>query len=134
MHRDELSSLTNVIKDHLDAGDAQRLKLDDMRKELNEAFDLVEEDSAKELILKRLKELPKEEPYRVQFDRGTAKFTLKLIENDLHKFTSQVIPTYEKADASEFTDAIQTKTYWVNKAKQSKGILEQLKIKLEKAL
>jgi len=133
-YKTELEPLTANIKERLDIGEKERLNLVNLRADLDEAFELVEEDSAKQEILNRLKEIPKEEPYRIQFDRATAKFTLKLVENDLQKFNQQVIPNYQKAKLEDFTDKIQTKSYWVNKAKRSKEILEQLKIKLEKSL
>lgn len=133
-HGDQLLALSQSIKDILVAGDKNRLMLRDQEAALNEAFGLVEEDSAKHEIMARLKALPKEEPYRVKFDRGTIKFTLKLVESDLQKFRASVIPTYEKADPSEFKDPIETKSYYVNKARAAKDTLEKLKEKLEREL
>lgn len=130
----ELVTLTAGMRDLLDEGERTRLKLRDLREDLDEAFSLVEEDAAKQEVLNRLKDLPKEEPYRVTFDRTTAKFTLQLLEQDINKFRSQVIPNYEKTDASEFTDPIMTKSYWINKSRSSKAILEGMKVKLEKML
>lgn len=131
---EELKKLVQGVKDSLDNGEREKMKLQALKEDLTEALDLVEEETAKEEIHKRLHDLPKEEDYRIAFDRETCKFTVALVENDLHKFRSQVIPEYEKMAAEEFTDPIQTKSYWVNKARKSKEILEKLKIKLERAL
>lgn len=131
-HFDEIDALCVSIKDRLDAGDLERLKLNDLKAELEEALEL--SPSAAVEIRKRLDDLPKETPYRIQFDRETLKFTLKLVENDLRKFRESVIPNYEKADPGDFKDPIQTKEFWVNKARKSKNILDQLRVKLEKAL
>lgn len=133
-HRDELFALTNTIHDRMVQGDKERLGLVNLRADLTEAMGLVEEDSARLEAEKRLMDLPEEEKYNISFDRATLKFTLKLIENDLHKFRTQVIPAYEKAPVEDFKDPIQTKSYWLNKARQSKTILETLKTKLEKNL
>jgi len=134
VHFEELTRLTQIMKERLDAGEKERLQLVNIRMDLMEATELVEEKSAKEAITNRLAELPAEEPYRIQFDKGTCKFTLRLIESDLHKFRSQVIPQYEASKPEDYTDDIQTKSYWVNKARKSKAILDGLKTKLEKAL
>lgn len=131
-HLDELIKLTNAIKDRLDLGDKERLQVNDLRQELEEALELA--PSSAVAIRKRLEALPKETEYKMQFDRETLKFTQKLVENDLQKFRLHVIPNYEKAEPSEFKDPIQTKEFWVNKARKSKAILENLNIKLGKAL
>jgi hypothetical protein len=133
-HKEVLFGLVTTMKDRLSLGERERTAINNLRADLEEAFDLAEEDSAKAEVMKRLRELPKEEDYKIQFDRGTIKFTLKLIENDLLKFRAQIIPNYEKAAPDSFTDPIQTKTYWVNKARKSKDILDKLKSKLEKRL
>jgi hypothetical protein len=106
-----------------------------MRAELEEAQELVgDNQGALDEITKRLKELPVEEPYIISFDRATLKFVVSLVEKDLHKFRSSIIPNYEKASEEEFKDIIQTKTFWVNKARKSKDVLDKLKVKLEKGL
>lgn len=134
-HKAELDRLTQAIKDRLDFGDKERLAIVNHKADLEEALELVEEESAKIEIQKQLTHMPEAESYKVQFDRATIKFTLKLIENDLHKFRSQVIPNYEKANPDDFKDdPIHTKSFWVNKAKKSKAILDTLKTKLEKTL
>jgi hypothetical protein len=132
---DELLVLTNSLKDRLDEGERQRAKLAFMRAELEEAQELVgDNQGALDEITKRLKELPVEEPYIISFDRATLKFVVSLVEKDLHKFRSSIIPNYEKASEEEFKDIIQTKTFWVNKARKSKDVLDKLKVKLEKGL
>lgn len=133
-HRDELKLLTTAIADRMFQGDKERLGIVNLKTDLEEALTLAEEESAKEEARKRLAALPAEESYNISFDRATCKFTLKLIENDLQKFRAHVIPAYEQAEASTFKDPVQTKSYWVNKARQSKTILENLKEKLEKNL
>lgn len=129
-----ITKLTHSVGDILVAGDESRLKIHDMRTALNEAFDMVEEDAAKQECMNRLKSLPKEEPYRITVDRATAKFLLKLVEKDLHKFRAEVIPNYEASKPEDHKDPIQTRSFWINKSKASKTILEQLKGKLDKAL
>lgn len=133
-HKDVLDALIVNIKDRLAVGERERLAMHNMRLDLLEAMELAEEQSAKDEAAKRLGQLPQEEEYKIQFDRGTVKFTLRLLENDLLKFRAQVIPAYEKAAPEDFEDPIQTKSYWVNKARKSKDILESLKIRLEKKL
>lgn len=133
-HKDALDKLILNMKDNLTAGERNRLALHNTKLDLEEALELAEEQSAKDEATKQLALLPQEEDYKIQFDRGTIKFTLKLLENDLLKFRTQIIPTYEKADPGEFKDPIQTKSYWVNKARKSKDLLDSLKIRLEKKL
>lgn len=133
-HHDALQALTDNIREIMDQGDKHRLKIKDIRDNLEEAKGLVEEESALEEIERRLMAMPTEEPYRVQFDRATVKFTLRLVENDLQKFRTHIIPTYENSKPEDHKDPVQTKSYWVNKSRQSKAILESLKAKLEKTL
>lgn len=132
--KDELDKLVQTLVDRLDLGNRERLQIVNLLHDLQEAYELAEEDSAKTEAFNRIQALPEEEDYRIQFDRHTVKFTLALIEKDLHKFRTEIIPAYENADAGEFEDPIMTKSYWVNKSKKSKGILESLKTKLEKLL
>lgn len=132
--KDALDSLIVKMKDILNDGEKKRLAMHNLRADLEEAFDLAEEDSAKQEVMNRIKALPKEEEYRIQFDRTTLKFTLRLIENDLLKFRTKIIPQYEKSEPGEYKDPIQTKSYWVNKARKSRDILDLLKTKLEKKL
>lgn len=135
MYSDELEAICMKLKDQMTAGERQRAKLSYMKEELEEARELVGEDEkALEEISNRLSNLPKEEPYLMTFDRPTVKFIVKIVENDLQNFRAHIIPKYEKANDSDFTDAVQTKTFWVNKARKSKTILEQLKQKLERVL
>lgn len=127
--------LTMQMQDNLNAGSKEKLSMLDAKEELDEALVLVgEAPAARAEVIKRLNDLKLEPSYRVNFDKTTLKFTLDMIEKDLTKFRTVVIPNYQKKEESEFTDVIQTKMYWVNKAKKAKTILEHLKIKLEKAL
>ncbi len=133
--RDYLLSLCSFCKDALDYGERQRAKLAFMRTELEEARELVgDNENALTAIRDRIDALPKEEPYKITVDRPMVKFILKLIENDLHKFRSSIIPKYESSSEEDFKDVIQTKTFWINKARKSKDVLDALKSKLEGVL
>lgn len=132
---DDLSKQTQTMKDALDAGTLNRIKAQEIREELEEAIELIGEDGeALTAINIQLEKLPKEEDYRISFTRDSAKFTIEIIEKDLQRFRSHVIPSYEKRNAIEYTDPIRTKTYWINKARKAKTILEVFKTKLEKEL
>lgn len=134
-HQDELAKLVMEFTDKLSEGERNLGKLATMRGELEEALTLVEEPEAVEEINKRLANLPQDEgDYVVTMDRGSIKFTLKLVENDLTKYRTHVIPAYEKADPADFKDAVCTRSYWLNMKKKEKRILEELKLKLEGAL
>lgn len=131
-YAEELKRLEDMMFTRLEQGNMERLHISQVKEDLEEALEL--NPYATVEIRKRLDDLPKEEPYRITFDRETAKFTLKLIENDLTKFRLHVIPGYEKKPESDFKDPIQSKEYWINKAHKAKKILDSLKIKLEKEL
>lgn len=131
---DTLTKLCINCSDLIGHGESNRLKLDSLKQELEEAILLCEEPTAVIEARKRLDNLPKEEDYRVTFDRETAKFTLKLLDREIEWMRKTNIPNIEKRDASMFTDVIQTKSYYLNKAKRAKAILEELKKKLEKEL
>lgn len=131
---EEITQLSDKMASILSLGDRRRLELNDVRRNLNDAFDLCDEESAKAEVMARLKALPKEEMYTIDFVRQTIKFTLNFVENDLHKFRSQVIPNLEKKDAGDFKDPIETKSYYLNRARRDKKLLEELKVKLERAL
>ncbi len=126
---DEIARLEQAVLDRIQLGDQERLKLVNLKSDLEEAMELNPEASLE--IRRRLDSLPKEETYNITFDRETAKFTLALVEKDLTKFKTHTIPNYEKKDASDFKDPVQNKTYWVNKAHKAKTVLDALKSKIE---
>jgi hypothetical protein len=133
-YADELTRFTNLIKDGLNGGTKEFLAINAAREELEEAKELVEDAAVIALIDEKLKELKKDEVYKITFNRETIKFTLKIVEDDLQRYRHYVIPSYQKKDDSAFTDPIQTKKYWVNKSIKAKTILEALLAKLEKEL
>lgn len=118
----------------LAAGDKQRLNIQDIRKELTEALDLVEEDEAKAAIHETLGKLPKDEPYRITMERDAGKHTLEMVERDILNYQTKVIPHHEKMDKSAFADKMFTKSYYVNLKKKEKTILEGLRSKIMKEL
>lgn len=118
----------------LAAGDKHRLNLQDIRKELNEALELVEEDEAKEAIHATLKKLPTAEPYRVTMEREAAKHTLEMVERDILNYQTKVIPEHEKMLPSQFEDKMFTKSYYINLKKKEKTILEGLRGKIMKEI
>lgn len=130
--RDELLRLETAVQDRINQGNQDRLNIVRLKEDLEEAMDL--NPAASLEIRRRMDALPKEEPYRITFDRETAKFTLALLEKDLTKFKMHTIPAYEKKSEDDFKDPIQNKTYWVNKANRAKTILEALKSKIEREL
>jgi hypothetical protein len=133
IYKDELLRLEGVMFERLKVGDQDRLKIGNLMHDLEEALEL--NPDAKEIILERMANIPKEESYNITFDRETAKFVLKLVENDLTKYKLHTIPNYEKKSEKDFKDdPIQNKTYWVNKAHKAKNILDNLRTKFEREL
>ncbi len=131
----EIQRLTGALHDRLVTGNKERLDIVQLKDELEDAYSLVGDNpDAKAEIDKRLADLPKEETYRITFDKETAKLTLKMLEKDLTHFRQHVIPGYEKKDSTEFKDVIQTKLFWINKAIRAKDILDGLKSKIEREL
>lgn len=131
----ELSQVVQALKDLLDEGVRSRANIVFMKEELMEAIDLVEDDvDALAAISRKLEDLPREEDYRLTFDRDTVKVIIELIEKDLQNFRSHIIPTYEKANQEDFKDPIQTKAYFINKARKAKDTLDNLKHRMEKQL
>lgn len=129
---EEMSKLVFSMETSLEKGKNERLALLNAKEELEEALILSPSSSVE--IRKHLEELPKEESYGIIFDRNNLLFTLKLLEHDVTKFRDHIIPNYEKSSEDAYTDKIQTKEYFVNKAKKSKLILDSLRSKLEKQL
>lgn len=132
---DETKRVSQMLQDQLADGRRQKLELEALKEELNDAVELVgDDDIALNAIEDRLAALPKEEDYKLTFDRETAKFILKLLEKDIQTFFGKVIPNTQARPDSDFTDPVQTKQYWVNRAKRARDILEALKIRLERHL
>lgn len=132
---EETKRITLMLHDLLNTGARKKLELEALKEELHDAVSLVGDDKkALQAITDRLEALPKEEDYKVTFDRDTAKFAIKLLEKDIQSFFGKVIPNTVAKPDSDFTDPVQTKTYWINRAKRARDILEALKIRLEKNL
>lgn len=131
---DNLSKLVLQTEDLMREGDSNRLRLLNLRKDLEDALIFCEEPNAVIEARKRLDNLPKDEEYRLTFDRSTAKFVMQLLEAEIHWLRYKNIPTIQARDASKFTDVIETKTYYINKAKRAATILEGMKVKIEKEL
>jgi len=130
---EETKRVALMLADLLDNGKKNKLELESLREELQDARQLVGGDKkALQAIKDRLEALPKEEDYKITFDRDTAKFAIKLLEKDIQSFFGRVIPNTEAKPDSDFPDPVQTKTYWINRAKRARDILEALKIRLEK--
>ncbi len=131
---DVLTKLIISCKDLVDQGEVNRLGLDNLKRDLQDALIFCEEPEAKAEAQNQLDNLPKEEDYRVTFDRETAKFTLKMLIKEIEWIRATNIPNLEKRDAALFEDKILTRSYYINKAKRAKSILEEMKKKLEKEL
>lgn len=129
---EEVTRLEQAVGNRLQQGEKDRIALAVMKEELEEALELNPE--AHEEINRRLKSLPKEEPYRITFDQNTAKMVLKMIDNDLQKFKSHVIPAYQKKSEEDLKDPVLNKTYWLNKAAKAVKILDRLKKTIEQEL
>ncbi len=128
----ELTPLVITCADLLANGITQRDNLNTLRNELEEAILLNEDGAAVIEARRRIDELPKEESYKVTFDRQTAKFALRQVENEIKWLQTVNIPNLEKR--TEYPDVIMTKSYYINKAKKAKRILEEFKKRLEKEL
>lgn len=125
---DFFSKIALEMNDRINNGDAEKLKILNLRTELEEAITLCEEPEAIEEAKKRLDNLPKEEQYRVIFGKDQLKFTIKMLDKDIMWLYGKSIPNYEKRD--DYTDPVMTKSYYINKAKKAKGILSNLKARL----
>jgi hypothetical protein len=135
--RNEFVTLTNLVigaKDHLIKGDAQRLNILRYREELEDSIPLIEEKEAVIEARKRLDTLPLEEEYRITFDRDTAKFVIKLLDKEINWIQQTNLPNLEKRKSEDFTDSVMTKSYYINKTKKAKSILEEMRKDLEKGL
>ncbi len=122
-----------------------RKNLHDAEVELKDAITCNDNEEAKakakdslEKVQNQLSTLPERDEdmiHDIPFsDRASIKFVLAITEADIQKFKLHVIPHYENAKDTDYPDPVETRIYYVNKAKKSRDILEQLKIKLEKAL
>lgn len=131
---DTFSKLCLASSDMIFHGESNRLKLASLRQELEEAILICEEPEAVIEARKQLDNLPTEEDYRVTFDRDTAKFTIKMLDKEIEWIRKTNLPNLEKRDAKLFPDKIQTKSYYINKAKRAKAILEGLRKRLEQEL
>lgn len=130
---EETKRVALMLSDLLNTGKRQKLELEALREELEDARELVGKDQvALDAIFAKLDILPKDEDYKITFDRDTALFAIKLLEKDIQSFFGKVIPNTIAKPDSDFTDPIQTKTYWINRAKRARDILEALKIRLER--
>lgn len=144
----ELEKLNTVIEDFTRVIDIigkqkteaskHKFKLLQQLEILQEAYELNEDKMARDATSSAIKALEEEiqraDKIKLTFGRSVIRFAIQLINDDLVKFRTQLIPAYEKAKEEDFTDAIYTKTYYVNKAKKSKKTLELFKKKLEKGL
>jgi hypothetical protein len=128
----ELTPLIITCADLLDKGITEKDRLMSLRQELEDAILYCEEPEAVVEARRRLDELPKEETYKVTFDRQTAKFALRQVEFEIKWLREVNIPNLEKR--TEYPDKIMTKSYYINKAKKAKTILEEFKKRLEKEL
>lgn len=131
---DQMTTMEKTTKDFIEQGLKNRIKLIALRDELEEALELVEEPEAKKQARHALANLPKEENYRLSFDRESLAYFIKMFEGDIQKMRNTVIPNYQKMNHSDFEDKIQTKTYYVNKAKKDKETLDALVDKLRKVI
>ena len=130
----KMAPLVIQCADLLANGVTERDNLYTLRLELEDAIVLNEEPQAVVEARKRLDALPTEETYRVTFDRDTAKFALRNIDNEIKWIRETNIPNLEKRKNEDFADPVMTKSYYINKAKKAKRILEEFKKRLEKEL
>lgn len=135
---EELSRFVVILSDVRENSDKHKFALLARKEELEEAFELNDDKKAKDLTAIAIAainvDLANAEKIKLTLDRPVIKFIMKILERDLHKFRSEIIPKYEKANDADFEDPIFTRKFWENKAIKSKEILEDFKKKLEKGL
>jgi uncharacterized membrane-anchored protein YjiN (DUF445 family) len=113
----------------------ERLKRVNRLEELYEAASLVEEDSAKEAVKVEIERVASAPPpkYPVKVDRTLIKFMVKMLEHDTESARIKILKE-DKKETSQFPDSIMTKSYYVNKLKKEKDILQELLKELKRFL
>lgn len=129
-----LLHLSRLFEQFLDQGAKERFGMEHRRAELNSVIELADEPEAKAFAEKELEAIPKDEEYKLQADRKMVKFFIKVIGDDIQNIRSVTIPTYEKAPDEDFPSPAMTRSYYINKARKTKEMLEVLFEKFERTL
>ncbi|UOF79062.1 hypothetical protein [Caudoviricetes sp.] len=129
-----LLEMTRLLESTLNKGAQERLGMEARRSELKSVLELAEEQFSKDAAQLELDALPKAEPYDFTMDRSMVKFFLEMVEKDIENIRVSVIPAHEKADEATYSDPLFPRSYYVNKAKKTKTMLEKMRGLLEKEL
>jgi hypothetical protein len=135
---EDFTRVIDIISGHKEEASKKKFKLLMDRDIVEEAVELNDDPMAKDAARAALADIDERlktaDKIKLTFARNVIRFAIQIINDDLVKFKTKLIPAYENAKEEDFTDAIYTKTYYVNKAKKSKKTLEVFKKKLEKGL
>lgn len=135
---DDFNTAIKIIGEQKAASHKHKYNLLAEKEILEEAIELNEYqtavDAAKEKLAELQVKIDAAEKIKLTFSRGVIRFAINLINDDLTRFRTKLIPAYEKAKDADFTDPVFTRIYYINKVKKSKKILETFKKKLEKGL
>ncbi len=135
---EDFNRAIDTIGEQKAAASRNKYKLLAEKEILEEAIELNDYQTAVDAAKEKLAELEarigKADKIKLTLNRAVIKFAINLINDDLVRFRTKLIPAYEKAKDADFTDPIYTRIYYVNKVKKSKKILETFKKKLEKGL
>lgn len=129
-----LLEMTRMLENVLNKGAEERLGMEQRRSELKGVLELADEQFSKDAAQLELDNLPKTEPYNFVMDREMVKFFLEITEKDIENIRVGVIPAHENAPESSFSDPLFPRSYYVNKAKKTKVMLEKMRDLLEKEL
>lgn len=129
-----LLEMTRSLEGLLNDGAKERMGMEKRKVELTNIIDLAEEEVAKSLAKAELSKIPADEPYKMIMSRDMVKFFLDMVEKDINNIQFKVIPNYQQQKDDIFTDPMMPKSFYINKNKKQKTVLEIMRAKLEKVL
>lgn len=129
-----LLEMTRLLENILNKGAEERMGMEKRKAELRGVLEFAEEDMAKDMAKDELAAIPDAEPYDFVMDREMVKFFLDMVEKDIENIRVGVIPAYEKAEEATFDNPLMPRSYYINKAKKTKQMLEKMHGLLEKSL
>jgi hypothetical protein len=129
-----LLEMTRLLEGVLNRGAEERMGMEAKKAELKGVMEFAEEEDVKMKAQEEIASIPEKEGYDFVMDRPMAKFFLDMVEGGLEQIRAHVIPKYESEDPANFPNPLMTKSYYINKAKKTKLMLEGIRSTLEKAL
>ena len=120
----------------MDASLKRRQALRSRKADLEDILRFTDEAEVKAEATKEILALPDEDEAMVAaiaMDRPSVKFILAVVESEIDRIRTKVVPHYENAPEETF-EGSHPRSYYVNKNQHMKIVLEMLATKLEKKL